>query len=169
MTFAACLPIILQSEGGFSDNPKDPGGATNLGVTQATLSAWIGHPAEIADVKALTPADVAPIYEQNYYNASHANECPAGVDMMVFDDAVNTGPGRATKRLQAALGVSADGVFGQASLAALRATQSAPLIDKLSELRKAYYESLSTFSTFGRGWLARVDRTASLAHAMVSP
>ena len=104
MSFEACLPVILASEGGFVDDPHDPGGATNLGITRATLSGWLGRAASIADVEALSPAAVAPIYQARYWNPSHAGDCPPGVDLMVFDEAVNQGVGRAIASLQVALG-----------------------------------------------------------------
>src|SRR5580658_7273251 len=100
MPFEACLPVILASEGGFVDDPADPGGATNLGVTRATLSSWLGRPATIAEVETLSPP---------------------GVDLMVFDAAVNQGVARAFATLQSALGVAADGGFGPTTKAALTA------------------------------------------------
>ncbi len=166
MSFEVCLPVILQNEGGFSDNPHDPGGVTNLGVTIASWSSWIGRPATIAEMRMLTPEQVAPLYERNYYNASHANDCPSGVDLMVFDDAVNTGPMRAIRRLQEAVGVSADGIVGPATLAAIRGCNPSAVIDKLADLRDDYYRQLPQFDTFGHGWLARVERTCQRAHLM---
>lgn len=167
VTFAASLPIILASEGGFVDDPADPGGATNLGVTLATLSSWRGHLCTIADVEALTPADVAPIYEARYYNASHANDCPAGVDLMVFDEAVNTGVGRAITSLQTAAGVTPDGIVGPRTLAAVRGAEPEVLINAIAADRDAHYRSLPTFGRFGRGWLDRVERTRVAALGMV--
>lgn len=72
MSFSECLPVILQSEGGFVNDPKDPGGATNLGVTLKTLSGWLGRTVTVAEVKALKPDDVAPIYQAGYWNTVHA-------------------------------------------------------------------------------------------------
>lgn len=167
MTFAACLPVTLQSEGGFVDDELDPGGATNLGITLATLSSWLGHPATIADVQALTPESVAPIYLANYYNASHANECPNGVDLMVFDEAVNQGVGRAIRSLQTAAGVTADGMYGPATRAAVAACKPIPLITAISADRAAHYRSLPTFPRFGNGWINRLQRTTNAAVAMV--
>src|SRR5579871_5727548 len=97
MSFADCLPVILRSEGGFVDDPQDPGGATNLGITLNTLSAWQGRTATVEEVKGLTPAAVAPIYQAMYWNVARCGQCPAGVDLMVFDEAVNQGPGRAIR------------------------------------------------------------------------
>src|SRR5271156_3359996 len=128
MSFEACLPVILASEGGFVDDPHDPGGATNLGISLAPLSSWRGRTASIADVEALNPAAAGPIYLARYWNPSHACDCPAGVDLMVFDEAVNQGVGRAVPTLQAALGFTADGAFGPATKAALTAAAPAVLI-----------------------------------------
>ncbi|HEY1753074.1 MAG TPA: glycosyl hydrolase 108 family protein [Caulobacteraceae bacterium] len=168
MSFEACLPVVLQSEGGFTDDPRDPGGATNLGVTLATLSGWLSRPATIAEVEALTPAAVAPLYRARYYNASHAADCPAGVDLMVFDEAVNQGVGRAVTSLQACAGVAADGRFGPQSRAAVAGADPRALIGALAASREALYRALPGFRTFGKGWLARVERTRAAALGMVS-
>ena len=166
MSLAACLPVILESEGGFVDDPQDPGGATNLGVTLATLSGWLGHTATIAQVQALTLVTVAPIYLADYWNPSHACDCPAGVDLMVFDEAVNQGVGRAVRSLQACLGVTVDGAFGPASAAALVAADANKLIDAIAQDRIAHYHALPTFGRFGAGWVSRVTRTQNIAHQM---
>jgi lysozyme family protein len=166
MRFEACLPVILASEGGFVDDPADPGGATNLGVTRATLSGWLGRAATIAEVEALTPAAAAPIYRARYWNPAHAGDCPAGVDLMVFDEAVNQGVGRALTSLQSALGVAADGAFGPLTQAAIAAADPAGLIRSIAANREAHYRALPTFPRFGRGWLARLARTTALALTM---
>jgi len=168
MRFEACLPIILASEGGFVDDPTDPGGATNLGITLATLCGWLGRSASVAEVEALTPAAVAPIYRARYWNPAHAGDCPTGVDLMVFDEAVNQGVGRALASLQAALGVAADGAFGSATQAALAAADPARLIRAIAASREAHYRALPTFPRFGRGWLARLERTTGLALQMAT-
>ena len=167
MAFAECLPIILASEGGFVDDPHDPGGATNLGVTLHTLAAWRGEPVTVEQVKALTPADVEPIYQADYWNVARCGDCPAGVDLMVFDEAVNQGPGRAIRTLQAAVGVAADGAFGPATLAAVQASDPAATINAIAADRDAFYRALPTFPRFGHGWLARVARTQAGALRMI--
>jgi lysozyme family protein len=168
MRFEACLPVILAAEGGFIDDPADPGGATNLGVTRATLCGWLGRTATIADIEALTPAAVAPIYRARYWNPARAGDCPPGVDLMVFDEAVNQGVGRALASLQAALGVTADGAFGPATRAAIAAADLARLIRAIAADRASHYRALPTFPRFGRGWLARLDRTTALALDMTT-
>jgi lysozyme family protein len=167
MSFQACLPIILQSEGGFSDDPQDPGGPTNLGITLDTLSSWLGRTATIADVRALTAAAVGPIYEARYYNAAHACDCPAGVDLMVFDEAVNQGVGRAITSLQRCAGVTADGAFGPLTKAAVDAMAPATLISAIAADRDAHYRALPKFPRYGSGWLNRVATTTRDALQMV--
>ena len=169
MSFDACIPIILRSEGGYVDNPRDPGGPTNLGVTINTLSGWLKHPATIEDVKALTPDTAGQIYQANYYNPVHGPDLPDGVDLMAFDAAVNSGVGAAIKLLQTAVGVTDDGHFGPVTLAAVKAKDPSQTINDFHHAHEAFYRSLSTFSVFGRGWLARNDRTRGLALGMVQP
>ena len=166
MSFDDCLPIILQSEGGFVDDPQDPGGATNLGVTLKTLSGWLGRAATVAEVRALTPADVAPIYRANYWNVVHGDDCPRGVDLMAFDEAVNQGPGRAIRSLQAAVATPPTGVFDAPTLAAVQACSPADAIGRIAADREAFYRGLSTFARFGAGWMARLQRTKGLALQM---
>lgn len=168
MSFDQCLPIILQSEGGFVDDPQDPGGATNLGITLNTLAGWLGQPATVEQVQALTPADVAPIYQADYWNAAHCGDCPSGLDLMVFDEAVNQGVGRAIRSLQSAVGVAVDGAFGPATLAAVQACDPAQAIANIAADRQAFYRSLPTFPRFGGGWLARLTRTQGLANQMLN-
>jgi len=159
--FDTALAEILRHEGGWVDHPADPGGATNRGVTLATLSDWLGRTATKAEVKALTVADVAPIYRERYWNAVKGDDLPAGVDLMVFDLAVNSGPGRAAKFLQEVVGAPADGQIGPATLAKVNALHPLAIIDGMAQRRERFYRGLGTFDTFGRGWMKRLaDVTA---------
>jgi lysozyme family protein len=164
--FDDCLAVVLESEGGFVDDPADPGGATNLGVTLNTLKAWNGPAATVADVKALTPQTVAPIYRRNYWDAARCGDCPPGVDLMTFDEAVNQGPGHAVSTLQQALGVAPDGDFGPATLAALHSANAEAVIYGQASRRRAAYQALPGFARFGAGWLDRVRRTQAAALTM---
>lgn len=167
--FQNCLEIILQSEGGYTNNPMDSGGPTSLGITLASLSQWEGRPATISEIQALTPATVAPIYEANYWRAAGCDSCAAGVDLLVFDMAVNQGVGRAIRVLQRVLGVPSDGVVGPQTRDA--ATHCSPLatINALTNAREALYPSYAAFPTFGKGWLTRLARTRAIALAMIQP
>lgn len=165
--FPPCLAVILQSEGGFAILPNDPGGATNHGVTIGTWSNYIGHTATVAEMQALTVADVTPLYKSDFWNVCHCDDLPSGVDLMVFDEGVNAGCGRAIRALQASVGVTQDGIIGPATLAAVAACSAVNLIGSLATNRDAFYRSLPTFKDFGNGWLARVERTEKIALGMV--
>jgi lysozyme family protein len=156
--FRDCLELVLKSEGGYIDHPKDPGGRTNLGVTQRVWEEWIGHPATEKDMRELTPAIVAPMYEMRYWRTSYCEKLPRGLDLLVFSMAVNAGAGRSVKLLQDAIGVVADGVIGPNTMAKINEANVETLIDKFSEARTAYYKGLKLFPVFGRGWVARTDK-----------
>lgn len=166
--FDACLPLILKHEGGYVDHPKDPGGATNLGVTLATLSEWLGRTATKAEVKALTRETVAPIYRKNYWDACQCDKLPAGVDYMVFDLAVNSGPARARRYLQGAVGATEDGAIGPKTLERVSRVHPDNIIRAMSKRRESFYRSLDTFPTFGKGWLRRLAEVTKAAEEMVA-
>ncbi len=175
--FARCLELVLRQEGGYADHPADPGGATNFGITRKTLARWrkISPWWELpkAAVKALAVAEAAQIYEASYWRRVAGEALPAGIDLALFDFAVNSGPERAIKALQAALRVKADGWIGPLTLDALRARIGAAgvasIIVALCDGRLGFLQRLATFATFGRGWSRRVAeiRTAALAMAGV--
>lgn len=156
--FSNCLAFVLEEEGGYADMPGDPGGATNMGITRATLSAWRGKPVTKDDVLSLEREEAAAIYEANYWNAISGDELPAGVDLALFDDAVNSGPRQAVRDLQRALDVAVDGIIGPITLAAIEAAAPADLVAGLCAARKARLSGLSHFSRFGRGWTRRIQR-----------
>lgn len=152
---------ILASEGGFSDHPADPGGATNFGITQQTLAGWRGRPANRHDVKALSKTEALSILKAQYWDAIRGDELPAGLDYALFDYAVNSGPARAVKDLQRILEIEADGILGGATLAAIRKYANVVgLIEALCSRRWAFVQRLSTFKTFGEGWKRRIWGTS---------
>lgn len=151
------LAHILKYEGGYVNHKDDPGGRTNLGVTQRVWEEWIGKPATEEDMRGLTPEMVSPLYKKRYWDAVRGDDLPSGVDLCVFDCAVNAGVGRASKFLQQAVGVPADGVIGPKTIAAVTAIPADEVIEKFCNLREAHYKSLSTFATFGKGWMNRLN------------
>ena len=167
--FDQCLALILKHEGGYVNNPKDPGGRTNLGVTQMVWEDWVGHPVTEADMRALGPADVAPLYKKNYWDKIAGDRLPAGVDYACFDLAVNSGVGRASKLLQKGAGVAPDGAIGPATLKAVDECDPPELIVSICRARQTFLEGLQTFSTFGKGWTRRVDEVQKTALSMVEP
>ncbi len=162
--FARSLDLVLQIEGGYVNHPADPGGPTNMGITIATLRAWRGRHVDISDVKNLTKAEAGQIYRKNYWG--HGDELSAGLDFALFDFAVNSGVGTATKHLQKVLGVPADGAIGPVTLAAAAKVDPALAINKLMDARLDYLEGLRTWPTFGRGWTARMTSVRRVALQM---
>ena len=166
--FEQCLALVLKSEGGYVNNPKDPGGRTNLGVTQKVWEDWVGHPVEEADMKALGPQDVAPLYKKQYWDKISGDSLPLGIDYAAFDMAVNSGVGRAAKTLQQVLGVTpVDGQIGPATLRACEAVNAREIATRICEARLAFLQSLPTYATFGKGWSSRVSEVERLAFNMV--
>ena len=160
--------LMLKSEGGFVNHPSDPGGMTNLGVTKATWENWVGRESDEAEMRGLTPEKVEPLYKKKYWDAVRGDELPMGLDYLMFDFAVNAGAGRAIKTLQTAVGVTPDGGFGSMTMAAVQAVDPVELIERFSQAKENFYRSLTTFSTFGKGWLNRVADVKVKASAMLA-
>ena len=160
--------LMLASEGGFSNHPSDPGGMTNLGVTKATWENWVGRESDEAEMRGLTPEKVEPLYKKKYFDAVRGDELPVGLDYLMFDFAVNAGAGRAIKTLQTAVGVTPDGGFGPMTMAAVQAVDPNELIERFSQAKEDFYRSLTTFATFGKGWLNRVADVKVKATSMLA-
>lgn len=154
--FEGAVSFVLRHEGGFVLHPQDPGGATNFGITLQTLSQARGRPASVEDVRALTMREAQDIYRRFYWNAVRADELPPGLDLAVFDAAVNSGPSRAVMLLQKALGVEADGLLGPVTLAAIEHMDGIEIIRRLTRERLTFLSRLAIWPVFGRGWRRRV-------------
>ena len=165
--FDSALAAVLHHEGGYVNHPKDPGGMTNLGVTRRVWEEWTSHPVNEADMRGLTPGMVEPLYRERYWRKVRGDELPPGVDLAVFDCAVNSGPGRAAMLLQQAIGVWPDGVIGPKTMAAIKAADAKATVDRFCDLRLAFLRGLPTWSTFGKGWERRVKDVRRQAKAMV--
>jgi len=153
--FERAIKLVLLEEGGLVDNPKDPGGRTNFGISQRAYP----H----VDIRGLTAESATEIYRRDYWPSAHGDELPWPLCLFVFDHAVNAGPGAAIKLLQRELGVAADGVWGPGTRNAL-ASRGPEAMQALAERfvvgRIRYYLSLPTAETFGVGWCGRVARVA---------
>jgi lysozyme family protein len=160
------LAAVLHHEGGYVNHPSDPGGITNHGCTKATWEKWCGRPVTEQDMRALQPSDVAPLYKERYWDKVRADDLPAGVDYVVFDTAINSGPGRAAKLLQEAIGATPDGAIGPMTLKAVAATPASDVINKFQDNRLVYLQTLPTWPTFGRGWARRVEEGRAAALQM---
>ncbi|MGP9822586.1 glycoside hydrolase family 108 protein [Salinarimonas sp. NSM] len=165
--FDACVTIVLQLEGGYVDDPRDPGGATNMGITLSTLRDWRKDPSlGPDDVKALTETEAKAIYRASYWNPMQCDGLPAGVDLSVFDFGVNAGPSRSVKLLESLVGTTQDGVMGPQTLAATAAQDAPDLIRRFADGRIAYYKSLSGWDRYGTGWTNRTNTVEKDALAM---
>ena len=155
--FQRALSLVLKHEGGWADQPSDPGGATMRGVTLATFRRYVKPNATKDDLRKITDEQIAAVYRRHYWDAVAGAELPDGIDYAVFDFAVNSGPARAAKYLQAIVGTTTDGKIGPATLAATRAMFHADVIHKLCDSRMAFLKRLPIWPTFGKGWTNRVS------------
>lgn len=160
--FEASLAHVLKHEGGWADHPADPGGATMKGVTLKTYSDWLGRQATKEELRNIPTEHLRTIYKARFWDAVRGDELPSGVDYVVFDMAVNSGPGRAAKMLQAAVGATPDGAIGPKTLAAVNAQDPATLIATFQRNRQHFLEALPTFGTFGKGWTRRVTEAGEI-------
>ncbi len=165
--FASALTVIFGHEGGYSQHPKDPGGATKYGITLKVLGEWRGRRVAPIDVKALTRQEASEIYHARYWQRAACDQWPAGLDLLVFDAAVNSGVSRALHWMQRAALLPADGLLHEAHIAAIRASDPHQLIDRYSDIRLNFLRSLHTWPIFGRGWSRRVEDIRQRTHALV--
>lgn len=165
--FDASLKLVLQSEGGNDDDPADHGGRTSRGITQREYDAWCAeHNWPGGDIWKATDSAVASIYHDEYWNP-YCDGFPVGIDYLYFDMAVNAGPARATKILQAALGVGVDGRLGPITRQAVAKADPIALIDDYSEAKASFYRGLHQ-PRFLKGWLNRTASVRAAAHTMVN-
>lgn len=174
--FEQSLAVTLKHEGGFSDHPRDPGGVTLEGVIQRVYDAYRRRHGRA--LRSLTPAmrgqpdwiaERNDIYKRQYWDAVRADELPRGVNLVVFDGAVNSGPYQSALWLQRALGVTADGHIGNETVGAARVHPDHDrLIAEISARRLGMLQNLKTWPTFGKGWSARVASVKAIGQAWAS-
>jgi uncharacterized protein (TIGR02594 family) len=173
--FDRALLHILDMEGGFTNDPLDPGGPTNQGITLGVFAAWrkvtltaANRESLIRDLKAIDAATVREIYRQRYWDLAHCDELVPPLALMHFDAAVNHGVGTAIRFLQEAVGVSIDGEIGPETRAAVAAANLSAALAAYAAIRERRYRALPHFWRFGRGWLRRVDATLALARTLAA-
>lgn len=152
MIFEDALDQVLRYEGGYVDHPDDPGGETNYGITVRTARAY-GYNGPMREIPMAT---VREIYRHGYWEAARCNEIPDRLRLLHFDSAVNSGPARAARWLQAALDVAQDGVIGPVTLRAAAEADPAIVAMRYAATRLEFLAGLPTFRTFGVGWTRRV-------------
>lgn len=165
MDFDLALAFVLDREGGYSDHPRDPGGRTNMGITQRVALHWGFN----GQLKAIPMIWVRRIYRSGYWDACRCDNLPDHpLRLVVFDAAVHSGPGQSIKWLQSELGVTVDGKLGPKTLGAVL-TLSPGGLDRLAlaliDRRLAFLKSLKTWRDFGRGWSSRI---AALREAVMA-
>jgi len=169
--FERALAHVLEMEGGYTDDPYDPGGPTNYGITLKTFAAWKGieitsrtRESLKAELKHVPEAAVRDIYAARYWQLARCDDLPPALAVFHFDAAVNHGVTGAARLLQQAAGTDVDGEIGPLTLAAVARSAIDGVLDDYAEVRRRRYRSLPHFWRFGRGWLVRVDKTLKLAH-----
>lgn len=169
--FADAMDIVSHWEGGWSNHAADPGGLTRWGWTLKTLVAKridvnLDGKIDGRDLSDLTEDHARRLYRRHFWDAVRGDELPGPLAMVVFNSAVNQGPGRATRFLQQAVGATVDGAIGPATLAAACRAYARDPMGVLREFltwQVLHYTSLAIFATFGRGWMRRTFDVALAA------
>lgn len=150
MDFDQALARLLQHEGGYSNDPNDAGGETNLGISRRA------YPGE--DIKGMTRERAALIYRRDYWGPAGCDAAPDALRFELFDMAVNAGVGAAVRALQLAVGANADGVLGPQTLLKLQSANAAWVLRRFQGARLLAYTKAKSWPNFGAGWVARVAR-----------
>jgi lysozyme family protein len=152
MNFDQAFDALLKHEGGFSNHAADPGGATRFGITEA-VAREVGYRGDMREL----PLELAQrIYKDRYWDAVRADELPVSVRYAVFDAAVNSGVGQATRWLQRAVGTRDDGVIGPMTLLAAKQSNPEALARRYLSQRLRFMADLTNWPAFGRGWARRI-------------
>lgn len=149
MTFDQAFDRLINHEGGYVFDPRDPGGETKFGISKRVYPAL--------DIRNLTMADAKAIYKRDYWDRAQCDRLPPDLAFDLFDAAVNSGIGQAIRWLQRAVGVADDGYVGPLTLGALtRDGDPSAVQARFNGHRLAFMTNLSTWQTFGKGWARRI-------------
>mgnify|MGYP001739632760 FL=1 len=152
LTFIQIFNRLIGHEGGYVNDPRDPGGETNWGITKRTAQAN-GYQ---GSMRAMTREQAYKIYYSAFWLRYQCDKMPEAVAYQFFDAAVNHGLGNASRMLQRAVNVADDGIIGNMTIAAIKKMAISDVIMRLNAERIEFYCKLSTFATFGKGWIRRV-------------
>jgi lysozyme family protein len=161
--FDQAFEIVIGHEGGYTNNPDDPGGETKYGISKKSYPN--------VDIANLTEDQAKQIYKSDYWDKLSLDSAHPGLALIAFDAAVNNGVSAATKWLQGALGVTADGVFGsqsQAALSACTVDKAQATLFELHAQRINMMAKLPTWKNFGLGWSRRLAQLPFQAAAMTA-
>ena len=169
--FEKCMQVIEKWEGAFDNDPDDPGGATNMGITRADLARWRQHPVSVDDVRNLTREEARQIFREFYWNRINGDKLPLPAAQLCLDAAVLTGVGRAGKDMQEALNrqnanLNVDGVIGPNTIAASLSADIRRLVSDFGDIADNYLQGRPGFPKFGRGWLNRLNEVRAIAADM---
>ena len=157
--FTQCINIVLNEEGGYVNNPNDNGGPTMRGITQRVYDSYRRMKGRVEiSVKSIKDEELFEIYHNQYWVPINGDALPAGLDLLMLDYSVNSGPATATKSIQYCVGTAADGHMGSVTLSAIGDFTVDDLIEKLCERRLQFLRSLSDYKHFWKGWETRVKR-----------
>lgn len=148
MNFDQSFEALIGHEGGYVNDPRDPGGETKFGISKRS------YPRE--DIKNMTLVRAREIYARDYWGPAGCDALPDGIKFDVFDMAVNSGVKTAIKTVQLAVGSTPDGALGPLTLQAIQSMQPARLVARFNGQRLKFMASLSTWATFSRGWANRI-------------
>ena len=177
-SFAAALPLILEYEGGYVNNPSDKGGETNKGITQKVYDVYrVNRSLPIQSVKNIDPAEVADIYRNGYWIIGYCNMLPYPINIIHFDTCVNCGNRQAAKFLQRTVGAVDDGAIGQKTLDAvdkfLKIKKMIDLINGYLQNRSNFYYGLIEKDTsqkvFITGWQNRIKKLTAYVLSHPAP
>lgn len=154
------LDRIFRHEGGYSDEADDPGnwtgGVVGKGELRGTKYGISAAAYPDIDILSLTAAEASELYRRDYLQPIGAGRFREGVAFQLFDLAVNSGPARAVRLLQKAIGVVDDGVVGPVTLGRLRALSEGDVIMLVLAERLDFMRGLKGWSAFGNGWMRRI-------------
>lgn len=169
--FDRALSLVLQYEGGFTDDRRDPGnwtgGKVGVGQLNGTKKGIAAASFPHLDIKNLTDAQIAEIYRAKYWNRVRGDELPSGIDLSTMDGGVNSGPARSVRWLQAVLGETQDGAVGPITLDAARKADAPKTIKAHCAKRLGFVQSLAIWNTFGKGWSRRIANVEATALSWV--
>ena len=151
------LPGDISNIEGNSGDGHGNQGSTNLGVTARVWADWTGQPAPIEVMKKLKASDVGEMYRARYWNRVRSDDTQSGTDVFLFDWCVNAGPKRPSQAFQRIIGATPDGTIGPKTLQAAANFDALEVCEKLHTGRQKFYESLTQFDRYGRGWTRRND------------
>ena len=152
MDFERAFDLLITHEGGFSNHPDDPGGATMYGVTEVVARAE-GY---IGPMRDLSLDFAKQVYRKRFWDACRCDQMPDVIRYPLFDAAVNSGPSQAIKWLQVAVGVKADGVIGPITQQAVNVLPAQVTRQKMIGNRLRFMTNLNNWPSFSKGWARRI-------------